>query len=156
MLQWIPGLLILLGFVGLLVFGCVRSVLQIRAVIVPRTSRSRQPECGQCGYIVRGLTKLVCPECGAHLLEVGIVGSRGVEQRARVIGQGIAGVVLLAVVGAALSLFVVVPLDWSPWIMLWTFGVLTVGGIAAMLAARRRFRNRRNSSPPPAPPFPDH
>lgn len=31
------------------------------------------PVCGQCGYAVRGLGGLVCPECGADLREVGIV-----------------------------------------------------------------------------------
>jgi hypothetical protein len=32
------------------------------------------PACGRCGYCVRGITTLVCPECGADLREVGIVG----------------------------------------------------------------------------------
>lgn len=28
--------------------------------------------CGKCGYAVRGISELVCPECGADLTEVGI------------------------------------------------------------------------------------
>ena len=31
------------------------------------------PRCGQCGYIVRGLTTLNCPECGSDLAAVGVV-----------------------------------------------------------------------------------
>lgn len=29
--------------------------------------------CGQCGYAVRGIQSLICPECGADLREVGII-----------------------------------------------------------------------------------
>ncbi|QQE13031.1 hypothetical protein JD969_06110 [Planctomycetota bacterium] len=29
--------------------------------------------CGQCGYLVVGLTKMMCPECGRDLREVGIL-----------------------------------------------------------------------------------
>jgi len=32
-----------------------------------------EPSCGKCGYAVRGLTSLNCPECGSDLREVGIV-----------------------------------------------------------------------------------
>ncbi|MCX5659841.1 MAG: hypothetical protein NTW19_08985 [Planctomycetota bacterium] len=31
--------------------------------------------CGKCGYLVRGITALNCPECGADLREVGIATS---------------------------------------------------------------------------------
>ena len=38
--------------------------------------------CGKCGYMVKGLSVLDCPECGADLREVGIVpaksGNRGI------------------------------------------------------------------------------
>ncbi|MEM9111381.1 MAG: hypothetical protein AAGC72_15305 [Planctomycetota bacterium] len=33
----------------------------------------RLPSCGQCGYAVRGIETLACPECGADLREVGII-----------------------------------------------------------------------------------
>lgn len=36
--------------------------------------------CGKCGYPVRGLSELTCPECGADLTEVGII--RGGDARA--------------------------------------------------------------------------
>ncbi|MEM9347715.1 MAG: hypothetical protein AAGB26_13975 [Planctomycetota bacterium] len=39
------------------------------------TSRTHAglPSCGQCGYAVRGIETLACPECGADLREVGII-----------------------------------------------------------------------------------
>src|SRR5437868_14823886 len=33
---------------------------------------SADPRCGKCGYIVRGIATLTCPECGSDLREVGI------------------------------------------------------------------------------------
>jgi hypothetical protein len=32
-----------------------------------------EPVCGKCRYCVRGITSLVCPECGSDLREVGII-----------------------------------------------------------------------------------
>jgi hypothetical protein len=32
-----------------------------------------EPICGKCGYCVRGITSLTCPECGSDLREVGII-----------------------------------------------------------------------------------
>jgi hypothetical protein len=37
------------------------------------TSVRADPVCGQCGYCVRGITSLTCPECGSDLREVGII-----------------------------------------------------------------------------------
>jgi len=43
----------------------------------PAPPDSDAPRCGQCHYIVRGITSLTCPECGSDLREVGIdVGRR--------------------------------------------------------------------------------
>jgi hypothetical protein len=53
-----------------------------RAAIDP--DAAREPRCGQCGYIVRGLQGMTCPECGGDLREVGIV-APGV---APVLGRG--------------------------------------------------------------------
>jgi hypothetical protein len=41
--------------------------------------KSTDPICGKCGYCVRGITSLICPECGSDLREVGIIppGGRG-------------------------------------------------------------------------------
>jgi hypothetical protein len=38
-----------------------------------RRGRVTEPSCGACGYCVRGLESLVCPECGGDLREVGIL-----------------------------------------------------------------------------------
>jgi hypothetical protein len=35
--------------------------------------RTDDPACGNCGYCVRGISALLCPECGADLREVGII-----------------------------------------------------------------------------------
>jgi hypothetical protein len=43
-----------------------------RFVGVP-TTHSDEATCGNCGYCVRGIAGLVCPECGADLREVGII-----------------------------------------------------------------------------------
>ena len=32
-----------------------------------------EPTCGNCGYCVRGIAGLICPECGSDLREVGII-----------------------------------------------------------------------------------
>jgi hypothetical protein len=38
----------------------------------PKTTPA-DPTCGQCGYCVRGISTLTCPECGSDLREVGII-----------------------------------------------------------------------------------
>lgn len=50
-----------------------------------RTKRPALPSCGQCGYIVRGIGSLNCPECGADLREVGIVVERPRNRRFRLV-----------------------------------------------------------------------
>ncbi|MEO6437283.1 MAG: hypothetical protein ABIP55_16190, partial [Tepidisphaeraceae bacterium] len=42
---------------------------------------SAEPHCGRCGYPVRGLPTLACPECGGDLRNVGIV-APGIRPRA--------------------------------------------------------------------------
>jgi hypothetical protein len=39
-------------------------------------AESADPVCGKCGYCVRGIEGLTCPECGSDLREVGILTSR--------------------------------------------------------------------------------
>ena len=38
-----------------------------------RSVAGKNPTCGACGYCVRGIEGLICPECGSDLREVGIV-----------------------------------------------------------------------------------
>jgi|GEM_PF-1875014 len=58
---------------------------------------SGEMACGRCGYQVRGLEQLNCPECGADLREVGI-------RRGGSSGQRTAGIVLTCVCGGLLFL----------------------------------------------------
>ncbi len=45
-----------------------------RGIRLSRDNRSvTHPECGHCGYDVRGLPTFICPECGRDLREVGIL-----------------------------------------------------------------------------------
>jgi hypothetical protein len=51
-------------------------VLAVGGLLVWRRFRSGvwpDPRCGGCGYIVRGISSLTCPECGGDLREVGII-----------------------------------------------------------------------------------
>jgi hypothetical protein len=47
------------------------------AVVLWRALRHRpaqpEPQCGKCGYTVRGISSMTCPECGSNLREVGVV-----------------------------------------------------------------------------------
>jgi hypothetical protein len=63
----------------LLLLLLIAVVIVIRAWTVTRhrAARSADPRCGRCGYIVRGISTLRCPECGSDLREVGIVAARG-------------------------------------------------------------------------------
>ena len=59
-------LLLMLVMMGFAVAVLVRRGASARA-------RVTEPSCGKCGYCVRGLQSLVCPECGSDLREVGII-----------------------------------------------------------------------------------
>jgi len=52
--------------------GCLVNWLYIRLGTGSKRNGVGLPCCGRCGYTVRGISKLVCPECGADLREVGI------------------------------------------------------------------------------------
>ena len=66
--SWAPIAAILAVFIILLpaIICIVMGILMLRR---KRTEHG----CGKCGYAVRGLTTLHCPECGSDLREVGIV-----------------------------------------------------------------------------------
>jgi hypothetical protein len=59
--------------------------------------------CGKCGYCVRGVPGLVCPECGSDLREVGIVPAGGKRRRSRG-NRMILWSVLLPVLGVIFSI----------------------------------------------------
>jgi hypothetical protein len=62
-------LLVLLLVVGSFVALVVISLLMRRN---PAPGSDQPGKCGACGYQVRGIGSLNCPECGADLREVGI------------------------------------------------------------------------------------
>lgn len=68
--------------------------------------------CGSCGYAVRGLTQLNCPECGADLREAGI--GRGGSPGRRVAGMVLTiGCSFFLLMGCGLSMFVFLSMDGS-------------------------------------------
>ena len=63
----LTGLLVITAIVGVVMEG----VLRRRDRIASRTPADAYPRCGQCGYIVHGLSHHRCPECGSNLRIVG-------------------------------------------------------------------------------------
>ncbi|HTW93379.1 MAG TPA: hypothetical protein VMD30_01210 [Tepidisphaeraceae bacterium] len=64
---------------AVLVFPFLAGLIgAVTAGLLVRRKRGEQqanpePACGHCGYCVRGIASLTCPECGSDLREVGIV-----------------------------------------------------------------------------------
>ncbi len=106
----------LFGGVIFLLLGLVFvAAVFVAVVLIARGRRGpgshADPSCGACGYNVRGLSQLSCPECGADLREVGIL----TPNMRRGIGP-IGGVVLWSVIqllpgmiGASLAIAFLVP-----------------------------------------------
>ncbi|QQE13035.1 hypothetical protein JD969_06130 [Planctomycetota bacterium] len=58
-----------------------------------------EASCGHCGYIVLGLERLICPECGNDLREVGIEKPRANDGKGLIVkGSILMGIVFLLVV----------------------------------------------------------
>ncbi|QQE13030.1 hypothetical protein JD969_06105 [Planctomycetota bacterium] len=62
-------LLLGLAFWVMLIVGLILIVLGF----VLTEGKQGDGACGSCGYCVIGLTRMICPECGNDLREVGIV-----------------------------------------------------------------------------------
>jgi hypothetical protein len=60
-----------------------RVPLAVRPAGSASAPAAADPRCGQCGYIVRGIASLTCPECGSDLREVGIDVGRAAAYRPR-------------------------------------------------------------------------
>lgn len=96
---------------SVLTAAAIIGVLCVSAIL---TSARRRPgdtpldsgACGQCGYSVRGVSELWCPECGADLREVGI-------DRPRRAGGSRGWLMLFAVTGLAGVALVMVMLLWT-------------------------------------------
>ena len=72
--------MLLVFIVIALLLGCL-----IAGIVLWSTSGSGgsgEMSCGACGYAVRGLTQLNCPECGVDLREAGINKGASVGRRA--------------------------------------------------------------------------
>ena len=83
-----------------LVIALLVVVGLIVGIVLWATSKgggSSEMSCGGCGYVVRGLSQLNCPECGADLREVGI--GRGASA-----GKRTTGIVLTVCCGSLLLL----------------------------------------------------
>lgn len=65
---------LILGGVFWILFGFLRAVVMHGRV-------TGEPKCNRCGYSVRGLTQMRCPECSSDLLEVGIRGWAQLPER---------------------------------------------------------------------------
>mgnify|MGYP005845222723 CR=1 FL=1 len=66
------GALLILGLsLASIITGVVLLVMHYR-----RPGGGEGNQCGRCGYPVRGVSTLNCPECGADLREVGIASIR--------------------------------------------------------------------------------
>ena len=62
--------IIFLVIMGLVVVGLITGI--VLWVTSGRSNAQGEMACGGCGYLVRGLEQLNCPECGADLRAVGI------------------------------------------------------------------------------------
>jgi hypothetical protein len=77
----------LIVFLGLFLIAAVGFIIA-RLVTKPAPHASAESTCGNCGYIVRGISGTICPECGRDLLEVGIIppgGHKGFSRPTRVL-----------------------------------------------------------------------
>lgn len=86
---------LLLVILGLLIFAASASRRVVRL-------RNQEPACATCGYRVRGLTRPICPECGSHVLEVGVIG-RG-RLRLRDVGLEVAALLCAVIILASIAL----------------------------------------------------
>ncbi|WP_432799112.1 hypothetical protein [Poriferisphaera sp. WC338] len=74
-------------FVVMLIFWVLTTVAGLLSLLIGlifSDRRHSEQGCGKCGYLVKGLSGLNCPECGADLREVGI-GKPGRSRRGFVV-----------------------------------------------------------------------
>lgn len=57
------------------VLGMLTIIVLVRGFVrrKDRLALPDEPTCGKCGYIVRGLSSSICPECGSDLRIVGVI-----------------------------------------------------------------------------------
>ncbi|MCC6679572.1 MAG: hypothetical protein IT445_01605 [Phycisphaeraceae bacterium] len=92
------------SILGLLLLLIVLALPVALVIVVVKLLRSRPADprdggrCGQCGYSVRGIAALQCPECGADLREVGIVTPGSSRPRGAFLGVSVLWLIVMAVV----------------------------------------------------------
>lgn len=76
--------------------------------MLPHSSTSEHPRCGNCGYNLTGSTSNRCPECGLLFIEAGVVVRRGGRRRSigrRVLlALGLLSLPIIAMLGLTLYL----------------------------------------------------
>jgi len=101
-----PGMNAGVSIIGLLVILILLALIAAGVTLIILGLVGRKPRladggvCGKCGYSVKGLTGLNCPECGGDLREVGIERPGGVAGKnvALISGIVLLGLVLMCVV----------------------------------------------------------
>ncbi|QQE13033.1 hypothetical protein JD969_06120 [Planctomycetota bacterium] len=96
--------------VGILVFlfgGVMLIVLGVVMKREPGRGEEAEARCGSCGYIVLGLERMECPECGNDLREVGIERPKARRRGGMIVmGSIVVTLALLMFVGAGVYMFV--------------------------------------------------
>ncbi len=93
-----------ISILGLLLLLIVLALPVALVLVVVNLLRTRPTDpsdggrCGQCGYRVRGIATLQCPECGADLREVGIDTVKSGRPRGAFLGVAVLWLVFMAVV----------------------------------------------------------
>lgn len=143
--------LFILTFIGFIVWSVIRSTVQ---AIQGWQYNRNEPVCAKCSYSVEGLKSWTCPECGANLLDVGILGRhQDLKRRDPFIEALAAWAALTAIPGVALGMWIANRSSTSSgllstlgsWLAMWT----SVSLIIFMLR-RRSLRRRQSRSTPPS------
>ncbi|WP_432798014.1 hypothetical protein [Poriferisphaera sp. WC338] len=103
----VVGLLVLLLLVGMVLLFAVGAVMILVGLLKKKeVGADGEGKCGRCGYIVKGLKEMRCPECGSDFAEVGIVKGEKKRRRGLIVTGGVL-VVLPVALFLLMSLFVV-------------------------------------------------
>lgn len=103
--------------------------------------------CAKCDYPVEGLGSWICPECGSHLLQVGILGWQQDLKKRNWAVEGIAG---WCVIASFISLFLAYPwidqaADYSGVLLVAIWIGLSGAGAAGIFLLRRRAIRRKRA-----------
>jgi hypothetical protein len=164
---WQAISMFLLSLFGLWVLvAFVRAFVQLHHAIKNKPLGRGFPSCPLCQYDVRNLRQFECPECGADLMEVGIVGAYPPLDNRSVLSRGIAGAILIAIGIWIATLVSFSRIGASAWAAMVPAAVVFLALVIVMQradvkrrastkeraeTARARRDSRRNASPPLTP-----